>query len=70
MNQYYIIEALNKKDEKSKQLFSIEEIIAFTYVPPQSIGKEELKIVDEAFYAIALQDNYGNLYFIDKNPFK
>jgi hypothetical protein len=66
MNQYYIIEALNKKDEKSKQLFSIEEIIAFTYVPPQSIGKEELKIVDEAFYAIALQDNYGNLYFIDK----
>jgi hypothetical protein len=67
LTQYYIIEPLNKLDENSNQVFSLDEIIAFYNLAPASIGTSELREKDNSFSTLTLEDANGNQFFINKN---
>ena len=64
--QYYIIKALNQKDDLGLPLFSIEEILKFSYIPPKSISIETMhvkNIINNEI--IVLEDEDKNQYFIN-----
>lgn len=66
LNQYYVIEPLSKLDEKSNQIFSLEEIIAMQYLPPKSMGTIEIFEKNNSSSTLTLEDEYGNKFFISK----
>ena len=66
LTPYYIIEPLNKFDEKSNQIFSVETIVAFNNLSPESIGKDEVFEKNNSLSTLTLEDEYGNLFFINK----
>jgi hypothetical protein len=65
-SQYYIIEPLQKFDNNSNQIFSLDEMVALWPLPAISVGKVELTQEKFSSSTITLEDNIGNLFFIDK----
>ncbi len=66
LKQYYIIKPLNKFDKDLSQYFSLEEIVAMQYLPPQTLGISEIIETNENLRSITLEDKNGNQFFIDK----
>ncbi|PWB38612.1 MAG: hypothetical protein C3F02_02770 [Parcubacteria group bacterium] len=67
LKQYYIIGPLNKLDENLNRIFSLEEIVKMDYLPPTSINKYELRETSESYQMLTLEDETGNMFFINKN---
>lgn len=67
LRQYYIIEPSDKLDENLNRIFSLEEIIKMNYLPPQSMGKVELRQIDWSYKGPTLIDDAGNKFFINNN---
>lgn len=67
IHQYYEIEALNKFDNGSSQIFSLEEIIVFDYIPPHRFDKIILTTKANTKDTLTLEDADGNLFIINKN---
>jgi len=66
VRQYYIIESSQNIDENYNQIFYLDTIMAFDYIPPTSIGKEELTEINEVNNNIVLQNKAGDLFVINK----
>ena len=67
LRQYYIIKPLFKFDENRNQLFSLKEIIALYPLPPREIGEDVvLSKKEESDSSLTLEDEAGNLFFINK----
>lgn len=66
LRQYYIIEPINQRDEKSNQVFLLDDVIVLSPLPPTSIGKTLLLEKNESGEEITLVDEDGNQFFINK----
>lgn len=72
LRQYYIIDTdvfntdLITGERVYKRKFSVEEIIKMTYLPPRSLGVDEIFINNESDDELILEDTSGNLFIIDK----
>ena len=71
VRQYYIIDTdfennLISGKYISTREFTIKEVIKMPYLPPKVIGTEEMTIKNESSDKLALEDESGNIYIVNK----
>ena len=64
--QYYVIEALNFPDDNSNQVFVYDDIMVLEHLSPRSLGKTVLVVTNDSGDTLTLEDEYGNIFKIDK----
>jgi len=66
MQQYYIIKPLDKFDSEYNQYYSLDVILKLNSLAPSSLGISEMVSLNETKEFVTLEDEGGNLLFINK----
>ena len=64
--QYYTIEATDRYDEESNQLFLLTDTLKLNAIPPHSFEKEELKVVSNNGQFVTLENESNQTFKINK----